>query len=160
MTTALYEWIAFTAGLPAGMEPAPQRALPIAPARWLLVDPDPADLDACAASAAADAGALIDVSGRWSRVALDDPWPLRAGIALDLVLRGREAAAAWIFDCPVLLARRGDGIDCWVESSYSASFAAMLERVRTAGRPDTESICAASANVRRGPRGRGGVSSA
>ena len=126
MSTALYEWIAFDGALPA----AAGSALPVAPVRWLLVDPGPDCLATLCAAAAAEAGALIDVSGRWERIHLDNPEPLRAGVALDLVLRERRCAATWIFDCPVLLARSGAGIDCWIEASYVASFTAMLERAR------------------------------
>ena len=130
MSPACYEWIAFEGVLPATTPLAAAAAtsppLAIAPARWLLVEPDEALLAVLGSAESAGAGALIEVTGRWQRIRLRDPERLRAGVALDQVLRDRAVACCWIFDCPTILARDGAGLDCWVEASYAASFTDVL----------------------------------
>jgi len=138
-----FEWYAFDAAAPlAGAERAGAvvrdaagraRALHFAPQRWLLPQPDDALLGQLLARESSAGGVLCDVTGRWCLLELPSPaagrHPLQAAAAPELVLRDRDAAALWLFDCPVLLARGAAGFEVWVESSYADGFRAMLDRI-------------------------------
>ncbi len=153
--TPSFEWLAFDPGLPgtdgsvtnaiaeapgavARDETGRALALHFAPSRWLLPAPDVRWLGALSAAAAQGRGALTDVTGRWRSIdvptgadpAARDAHPLRAGVPLDSILRGRDAASLWVFDCPVLIARRTAAeFEIWVEASYEASFREMLATI-------------------------------
>lgn len=123
----------------AALRDAAGRALllHIAPGRWLAPDPDAALLTRLETLARTGAGHLVDVTGKWRALALREPDAARlvaSGIPASLVLAGRECATVWMFDCPVVLARAATGFDLWIQSSYAASFAAMLESLRARSR--------------------------
>ncbi|MFI4889346.1 MAG: hypothetical protein ACHQIL_02325 [Steroidobacterales bacterium] len=131
MNPTTYEWCAFDGALPGAPHPGP--ALHIAPARWLLRGLDQAWLAQLADAEQAGRGALTDVTGRWESVAQPDSaltpladHPLNAAAPLELVLRDRDAALLWAFDCPLLLVRHRDRIEVLVEASYASSFRALL----------------------------------
>ena len=113
---------------------ATQRAclLHVAPGRWLAPDPDPelaARLDLHVKSGV---GLLIDVAGKWHRIALPELGAARllaTGVFVDIVLAERACASLWLFDCPVVLARTGAQFELWVQSSYAPSFTATLESI-------------------------------
>jgi hypothetical protein len=77
---------------------------------------------------------LTDITGRWRVVHTPAPaptgarcivpHPLAGAMPIELYLRGREVAALWVFDCPVLVLRQGAGLDVWVEASYEAGLRA------------------------------------
>lgn len=103
-------------------------ALHFAPGRWLLFDV-PADLNA--RLAAQSEATLVDVAGKWQRRCLRgaDVWRLlAAGADVASMLAGRECAALALFDCPVVVAREGEGVDLWVQASYAGFLDAQLER--------------------------------
>jgi sarcosine oxidase gamma subunit len=112
-------------------------ALHFAPARWLLLDTAAALVDA-----AVQSGALaIDVEGKWTLIELPEPYARRtlsAAVNVEAVLDGRDCAAAILFDCPAVIARRdrGESFVVCVHSSYAFSFkralAATLGRCRPA----------------------------
>ena len=133
MNLAAFEWCAFTGRLPVA-QPGSGQALHIAPARWLLLGPNDAWLAQLARAEQAGRGALTDVTGRWESVAMPGSTPpagladhpLNAAAPLELVLRDRDVASLWAFDCPVLIVRHADRIEVLVEASYACSFRAML----------------------------------
>ncbi len=133
MNPGTFEWCTFDGSLPLA-PPAPQRVLHIAPARWLIVAPGEAWLAELAAAQRAGRGVLTDVTGRWVPVAppgvaaSTNPadHALNAAAPLGLVLRDRDVAALWAFDCPVLIVRHPDRIEVLVEASYASSFATMV----------------------------------
>ncbi|MGB8692664.1 MAG: hypothetical protein WCD08_04070 [Steroidobacteraceae bacterium] len=98
-------------------------ALHFAPARWLLLDTAAALVDA-----AVQSGALaVDVEGKWTFIELAEPHAKRAlsaAVNVEAVLDGRDCAAAILFDCPAVIARRdrGESILVCVHSSYAFSF--------------------------------------
>jgi|HubBroStandDraft_5_1064220.scaffolds.fasta_scaffold142312_2 hypothetical protein len=125
MSLPAFEWIAFD-----GADAATDIALAIAPARWLVVAPQASWLDDREQAEKAGRGALTDVSGRWVPVDLDrNPHALDAAAPVDLILRDREVASLWIFDCPVLIVRCNGEIRLLVEASYAHSLRAMLARL-------------------------------
>jgi sarcosine oxidase gamma subunit len=104
-------------------------ALHFAPARWLLLETPQAAL-----AAAVQGGAVAsDVDGKWCVFELEGPYAektLSAALCLSLTLDGRDCAAAPLFDCPAVIARRNQGTSycVCVQSSYAASFAAALAK--------------------------------
>jgi sarcosine oxidase gamma subunit len=125
MSLPAFEWVAFD-GAGAGTD----LALGVAPARWLMVAPQESWLDERAQAEKAGRGALIDVSGRWMPVDLArNPHALDAAAPLDLILRDRDVASLWIFDCPVLIVRCNGETRLLVEASYAHSLRAMLARL-------------------------------
>jgi sarcosine oxidase gamma subunit len=125
MSLPAFEWVAFD-GAGAGSD----LALPIAPARWLVVAPKEPWLTERAQAEQAGHGALTDVSGRWVPVDIaQGSQVLNAAAPLDLMLREREVAALWIFDCPVLIVRCNGDTRVLVEASYAHSLRAMLARL-------------------------------
>jgi hypothetical protein len=98
-----------------------QGYVPIAPHRWLLLDPD-ADAIEDATSAG---GQVVDVEGKWAAFACAaaGALPALAAVAdVGTVLERHGCAALVLFDCPALLARLGDGFLILVQASYAASF--------------------------------------
>jgi sarcosine oxidase gamma subunit len=125
MSRPAFEWIAFD-----GADAATDIAIAIAPARWLVVAPQESWLKDRARAEEAGRGALTDVSGRWVPVDLErNPRALDAAAPVDLILRDREVASLWIFDCPVLIVRCNGEIRALVEASYAHSLRAMLARL-------------------------------
>jgi sarcosine oxidase gamma subunit len=125
MSLPAFEWISFD-GAGAGTD----LALAIAPSRWLVVSPPPAWLEARAQAETAGHGSLTDVSGRWVAVDLcGNPQALQSAAPVELILRDREVAALWLFDCPVLLVRCQGETRLLVEASYAHSLRAMLARI-------------------------------
>ena len=102
-------------------------ALHFAPARWLLLDTAATLVDT-----AVQSGALaIDVEGKWTLIELPAPHAsgtLSAAVNVEVVLDGRDCAAATLFDCPAVIARRdrGESFLVCVHSSYAFSFNAAL----------------------------------
>jgi len=105
--------------LPAGSE-----ALPIAPRRWLWLNADASAAEAMTASGAV----VVDVDGKWTAFtcsAANARRAFAAAIDVDTVLGPRGGASVVIFDCPAVLARKGEeGFVVCVQSSYAASFVA------------------------------------
>ena len=97
--------------------------LHFAPARWLLLD-----TAAALVEAAVQSGALaITVDGKWTLIDLPEPHAKRAlsaAVNVEAVLDGRDCAAATLFDCPAVIARRhrGTGYFVCVHASYAFSF--------------------------------------
>ena len=136
MTLPTYEWIAFDGRLP-GVPRGAGAPLHIGPARWLLIAPQESWLAVLHTAEQGGRGCLTEVTGRWAAVefALPDAraadplsaaHPLSAALPLERVLADREAAAAWVFDCPVIVVRRNGRIGVLVEASYEHSFRAMI----------------------------------
>jgi heterotetrameric sarcosine oxidase gamma subunit len=109
--------------------------LHFAPGRWLAPDPD-AEIRALLADAAlAEAGVVLDVTGKWDALRISGAGASRllaCAIAVEPVLEARDCAAVTLFDCPAILTRAADGFALWVQSSYATDFAASAERFRTA----------------------------
>lgn len=104
-----------------------------APTRWLIPEPDVTLLTALKEAQSSGQGLLTDVTGRWRvlrasaakpSAVLQPPMPhaLSAGMPVELYLRGRDVAALWLFDCPVLVVRGDSNFEIWVEASYEAGF--------------------------------------
>ena len=114
--------------------PGAGQSLHYAPGRWLIPNAEPSTLADLERAAAVGEGALTEVSGKWLRIviagaALADSreWPLAAGFAREHLLKDRDCAALWLFDCPVVVSMAGPDLDIWLEASYEASFLSMLE---------------------------------
>ena len=105
--------------LPAGSE-----ALPIAPRRWLWLNADANEIEIVTASGAV----VVDVDGKWTAFTCSGAAARRAfatAIEVGTVLEPRGCASVAIFDCPAVLARKGqEGFIVCVQSSYAASFEA------------------------------------
>lgn len=137
MTPAAWEWHSFDGQLP-GTPRAGSAPLHVGPGRWLLVAAQEAWIAELQAAQQDGRGALVDVSGRWVPFEFVDgghdegdpadsaTHPLAAAAPLDLLLKDRDVAALWMFDCPVLLVRRNGATGVLVEASYAHSFRAML----------------------------------
>jgi sarcosine oxidase gamma subunit len=125
MSLPAFEWVAFD-----GADAGSGLALGVAPARWLVVAPPESWLEERAHAEKAGRGALIDVSGRWVPVDLaGNPDAVNAAAPSDVILRERDVASLWIFDCPVLLVRCNGETRLLVEASYAHSLRAMLARL-------------------------------
>ena len=125
MNLPAYEWVAFD-GADAGTD----LALSVAPARWLVVAPPESWLTERARAQTSGRGSLIDVSGRWIPVDIaEDVGALSAAAPLELIMRGRDVATLWIFDCPVLIVRCNGETRVLAEASYVHSLRAMLARL-------------------------------
>lgn len=127
MRLPAYEWVAFDGRLP-GVPRGAGAPLHTGPDRWLLVAPQEDWLAVLQTAEQGGRGCLIDVTGRWVAVefAAAAAHPLSAALPLELVLEEREAASAWVFDCPVIVVRRNGRIGVLVEASYEHSFRAMI----------------------------------
>jgi hypothetical protein len=93
-----------------------------APGRYLVPAPTPELRGRLAALQDAGTGAVFEIDGKWQVLTLagSGAWRLLAAtINVTEVLAGRDCAALYLFDCPAVLARRGDGFDVWVEASYA-----------------------------------------
>jgi len=105
--------------LPAGNE-----ALPIAPRRWLWLNADANEIEIVTASGAV----VVDVDGKWTAFTCSGAAARRAFAAafeVGTVLEPRGCASVAIFDCPAVLARKGqESFIVCVQSSYAASFEA------------------------------------
>jgi len=99
--------------------------LQFAPGRWLLPAPSATSEALLDAAARAGQGAKIDVSGKWEHLTIAGPGAARllaCAIEIESVLERRECAALRLFDCPAIVARRDDGYELWVQSSYAGDF--------------------------------------
>lgn len=120
---------------PGAVRRAPSGAaqlLHFAPGRWLMPEPDAALMLQAGKLVAGGAAELIEVEGKWRKLALSGAAATRvlsAGVAVESVLAARECAALTLFDCPVILARRLGEFDLWVQSSYFPSLEARLESI-------------------------------
>jgi hypothetical protein len=93
--------------------------LNFAPRRWLL--PDPAE-DVLVRLGGHSGVVLVDVDGKWQRRVLSGAqlWRvLSAGADVEAMLRDRHCDALTLFDCPIIAARSGEGVELWVLSSYA-----------------------------------------
>lgn len=89
-----------------------------APGHWLTTRPP----HALAPSGLPGTLSVVDVSGKWRLLQLfgvDAELVLRCQIAVDSILAGRACAAVTVFDCPVVVVRRGGGFDLLAHASYS-----------------------------------------
>ena len=110
-----------------------------APARWLAPAAGAPQQATLEAAAARGAGALVDVTGKWSAFELAGPGAARLlafTIDIDAALAGRECAAVTLMDCPAIVARSAEGFHVWVQASYATHFL------------DTAELCGAA--LRRG----------
>jgi len=115
------------------------RSLHYAPDRWLIPLPAPSTLEELERAANAGGGVLTEVSGKWLLIrvagaaiagaaqAEPSTTPLAAGFAKELVLKDRDCAALWLFDCPVIVSRDAPDLEIWLEASYEASFLSTLD---------------------------------
>ena len=115
------------------------RSLHYASDRWLIPHPAPSTLEELERAANAGDGVLTEISGKWLLIRLvgaaiagaarhePSASPLAAGFAQEHVLKDRDCAALWLFDCPVIVSRDARGLEIWLEASYEASFLSTLE---------------------------------
>ena len=106
--------------------------LHVAPGRWLVPEPGAALRALLDTRVAEGLGAIVDVEGKWCRLALAGPGAARllaSGTSLAAVLAGRDCALLRLFDAPVVLARGAAGFESWVQASYLVSFRTQLEAV-------------------------------
>lgn len=110
------------------------RSLHYAPDRWLISAPEPSTVAELERASSAGEGVHTEVSGKWLVIRIEGAAhgapgvsPLAAGFAEEHVLKDRDCAALWVFDCPVIAARVEANIEIWLEASYEASFQATLE---------------------------------
>lgn len=143
--TGMVEFIAFRASETAFGDawPAPPGAarrgaegwpmiLHIAPARWLVPDPGPELSASMAGAAAAGAGTVVEVEGKWAALELrgaDAARLLSASLDVAAVLAARDCAAVMLFDCPVVLVASAHGYRIYVKASYAADFKAAVLRL-------------------------------
>jgi sarcosine oxidase gamma subunit len=109
--------------------------LHFAPGRVLAPDPSAATEALLDVAAAEGLGTRIDVTGKWERYSVRGSGAARllaCALSLDAVLDQRDCAAVTIFDCPAIIAKRRDGFDLWVLSSYAGDFLATAENFRAA----------------------------
>jgi|SRR5271170_6439628 len=103
-----------------------------APRRWLVPGPSVALYQILANLDLAGDGALVDVDGKWQWFRLEGDGAIRileSSVNVDATLFGRSCAAVALFDCPTVLARDGNGFDCWVMSSYAQSLLGAIGRL-------------------------------
>jgi hypothetical protein len=94
--------------------------LHFAPHRWLLIEPDEAELTNIEAGGAH----VFEVSGKWQafRVASHGAQSaLRSGVDVESVLHERSCARLLLYDCPVIVAWLENELMICVESSYADS---------------------------------------
>ena len=106
--------------------------LHFAPGRWLVPEPTAALRAMLDTRAAEGCSAVVDVEGKWCRLALSGAGAARllaSGTSREGVLAGRDCAMLRLFDAPVVLARGAQGFEAWVQASYLASLRAQLEAV-------------------------------
>jgi heterotetrameric sarcosine oxidase gamma subunit len=106
--------------------------LHFAPHRWLVPAPSAALHEILANLDLAGDGALVDVDGKWQSFRLEGDGATRileSSVNVDATLSGRACAAVVLFDCPAVLARDGNGFDCWVMSSYAESLLSAIGRL-------------------------------
>jgi sarcosine oxidase gamma subunit len=119
---------------PGGMRRAADSkpaTLHVAPARWLLPDPD-VELSAWLSAAAAGVGTAVEVEGKWSALELSGPDAARllsSSLDVGAVLESRDCAAVVLFDCPAVVATAAQGYFIYVQSSYAADFKAAVARL-------------------------------
>jgi sarcosine oxidase gamma subunit len=114
-----------------------------APGRWLAPDPGVEARQMVEVAAVLGLGVSVDVTGKWVPMQLegvDAARVLASTIDIRALLGGRRCAAAHLFDCPTIVATAGDGYGLWVGASYTAAFAAAIER---------QVACAPAAEARR-----------
>lgn len=107
--------------------------LHFAPGRFLLPAPTPDLARQLDSLAQAGVGVTFDVDGKWRELTITGSGVhrlLSSGADVAAVLAHRECAALYLFDCPVVLARRADGFDVWVQASYATDFRETLDRIR------------------------------
>jgi sarcosine oxidase gamma subunit len=108
--------------------------LHFAPGRWLAPDPDEGTRALLAAAALAQAGVVVEVTGKWEALLIRGTGAVRllaCALAIEPVLEARDCAAVTLFDCPAILARAAGGFAVWVQSSYATDFVDTAERFRT-----------------------------
>ena len=131
-----YEFVAFEAAPGAGdpVFPAGATALHYAPARWLVVLPEGADVASLDAGLLGNAGVLVEVSGKYCAlpfVGESGRRVLAATVNLEAVLPPpRNCAAVTLFDAPAVLARVADGFVAWVTASHVHDFTVAADRAR------------------------------
>jgi heterotetrameric sarcosine oxidase gamma subunit len=106
---------------------AQERALLLhyAPGRWLAPEASSEQQSLLEAAAAAGAGVLLDVTGKWADFEVSGPEATRLlGFTIDIgaVLARRDCAAVTLMDCPAVVARAGAGFRVWVQASYATHF--------------------------------------
>ena len=107
--------------------------LHFAPGRFLVPAPGADMIRHLDALAAAGVGVVFNVAGKWRAIRVTGAGAQRllaAGIDAAAVLGHRDCAAVQLLDCPVVLARAGDGFELWVQASYATDLAGSLERIR------------------------------
>lgn len=107
--------------------------LHFAPGRFLVPAPGPNMIRHLDALAAAGVGAVFNVGGKWRAIRLTGAGAerlLAAAVDVAAVLSHRACAAVQLLDCPVVLARTGDGFELWVQASYATDLAGSLDRIR------------------------------
>jgi len=107
--------------------------LHFAPGRFLLPEPTPDLARQIDSLARAGVGVAFDVDGKWRELTITGAGAdrlLSSGADVAAMLAHRDCAALHLFDCPVVLARRTDGFDLWVQASYATDFRETLDRIR------------------------------
>jgi sarcosine oxidase gamma subunit len=96
--------------------------LHMGPGRWLLVGHAIMRESAAVVTAQASGGSLLDVSGKWLRLAVRGAGAeghLARFLNLAQALHQRDCAPVSILDCPVLLARCERGFELWTGRSWA-----------------------------------------
>jgi len=106
--------------------------LHFAPGRFLLPAPTPDLARQIDSLGRADVGVAFDVDGKWRELTITGSGAdrlLSSGTDVTAMLAHRDCAALQLFDCPVVLARRTDGFDLWVQASYATDLRKALDRI-------------------------------
>lgn len=103
--------------------------LRVAPDRYFLPEPDRSTIGLIQEAVAAQACAMIDVSGKWECFRFSGARARRAlsaAVNLEALFDGRDCASTVIFDCPVIIAQEGQGYQIWVARSFAAALSAAV----------------------------------
>jgi hypothetical protein len=95
-------------------------ALHVALRRWLVPNPAEALRRKLLAFQTGGLGAIAEVDGKWQWLRMEGSAGLRLleSTVESETLGGRACASVNLFDCPAIVARRGDRFDAWIAASY------------------------------------------
>ena len=99
-----------------------------APGRWLICDPQDTVL---AALRGAPGGALVEVTGKWLEYQLTGTGAARllaSTLDIHAVLADRDCGRVFLFDCPGIVVRSGEGFSIFVQRSHGHALASAITR--------------------------------